>query len=119
MERICRECGAPLTGRADKCFCSDGCRTAWHNRRYCEQKRPTVTVNGILRRNRALLEAIYTLGVCRIRLSDSRITGYDAHYFTAVERTPLHRPRYRLYEFSFDLRGGWICRLRKEPRAAI
>src|ERR1700733_10594063 len=39
ISRSCKECDALLVGRIDQRFCSDSCRTSYHNRRsYVERK---------------------------------------------------------------------------------
>ena len=106
MERVCRECGAPLAGRSDKRFCCDDCRTAYHNRRYREADAVAVRVNRILRLNRRILTALHSAGIQCISLSDSRMGGFDRHYFTAMEKAPLRRAVYHCYEYSFIIRRG-------------
>ena len=113
MERFCRECGAPLSGRSDKQFYCGECRTSYHNRNYDKEKKGTAGVNRILKANRRLLEAVYAAGLRRISLKDKRLRGYDERYFTSVEHRPLRRTRYYCYEFSFQIRGGCICALAK------
>lgn len=113
MERFCRECGAPLTGRKDKQFCNDDCRTAWHNRKYYNRLREMAEVNRILRRNHTLLESVHSLGLRSIRLSDRRLAGYDVHFFTSIEKPLIGPVVYHLYEYSYRIRGNKICRLAK------
>ena len=112
MDRFCRECGAPITGRRDKRFCSDACRTSWHNHMYYKRD-PTTAVNRVLARNRRILEAVCAAGVRSVSFSDRRMAGYDRRYFTSVERYPLRFARYRVYEYSFSILAGRICRLTK------
>jgi len=39
ISRSCKECDGLLVGRIDQCFCSDACRTSYHNRRKYEEKK--------------------------------------------------------------------------------
>lgn len=119
MENLCRECAAPLTGRSDKQFCSDACRTAYHNRRYREQGNDTLRINRILSANRRILASLYEAGVRDISLSDNRLSGFDSRYCTAVRRCPLRRTSYRCYEFGYLIAGGRICRITRHPEDAI
>ena len=113
MERLCRECGTPFTGRSDKKFCSDGCRTSWHNRRYSQMLSRAAAVNRALMRNRRLLEAFYEMGIRSISVDDIRMAGFDRHYYTSVEKPPLRPAVYHCYEFSYVLRRGLLCRIAK------
>ncbi|MBP5506169.1 MAG: hypothetical protein J6X89_08760 [Bacteroidales bacterium] len=116
MERLCRECAAPLAGRSDKQFCCDACRTAWHNRRYRQEQMDLTSVNKVLRHNRKLLARVFKAGLSTIRLSDSRMRGYDIRFFTQVEHHLLRPAQYHCYEFSYVIVLGRICRIEKEPR---
>ena len=113
MERFCRECGAPLSGRSDKKFCSDACRTAFHNRQYYIEKRPTQAINRILRQNRWLLERVYLSGRRKVSLDELQRIGYDMRFATRVERSALGASRYHCYEYSYSIRHGAIIRLEK------
>ena len=113
MERVCRECGAPLTGRSDKKFCSSDCRTSWHNRNYSDMLRKAAAVNRVLMRNRKLISAVYEKGIRNISINDIRMAGFDRRYFTSVEKPPLRPSVYHCYEFSYVLRRGRILRLSK------
>lgn len=113
MERFCRECGTPLSGRSDKQFCCDDCRISYHNRLYYSNKKPTREVNRILSYNRSLLARLHRSGVKSISLSDERLMGYNCRYFTSVEHRPLRPARYHCYEFSYSLVRGRLCMIRK------
>lgn len=119
MENLCRECAAPLTGRSDKQFCSDACRTAYHNRRYRELWHDTVLINRILRENRRILASLFEEGVRDINLSDYRLKGFDSRYCTAVKRYLLGRTAYRCYEYGYSISGGRICRITRYADGAI
>ena len=113
MERLCRECATPLAGRSDKQFCSDACRTAYHNRRYRQESGYITQTNKVLRRNRRILSIVFASGIKTIRLSDRRLSGFDKSLYTAVRKHLLRRAEYFCYEFSYILSGGRICRLTK------
>lgn len=119
MGKVCRECAAPLAGRSDKQFCSDACRTAYHNRKYREQWHDTARINRILRANRRILALLCETGVREISLADDRLKGFDFRYCTAVKRYPLRRTAYRCYEFGYLIAGGRICRITRYTDGAI
>jgi hypothetical protein len=55
---VCIECNTRVQGRADKKFCSDACRNAYHNKNRTEIMMGDTQiklVNQILRRNRSIL----------------------------------------------------------------
>ena len=55
MARQCPQCGAPFHGRSDKRFCSDGCRSDFHNERRRAEEKELRSVNRILSANWRLL----------------------------------------------------------------
>ena len=55
--RLCIECGSTIIGRVDKKFCSDLCRNAYNNIRSRDKNNLMRKVNGILRKNRSILES--------------------------------------------------------------
>ncbi|MBQ5435932.1 MAG: DUF2116 family Zn-ribbon domain-containing protein, partial [Bacteroidales bacterium] len=55
MERRCIRCGAPLRGRADRKFCSDACRTDYHNELRRQDEKALREVNRILAANWKIL----------------------------------------------------------------
>ncbi len=56
MKKIeCVECAMTFTGRSDKKFCSDQCRSAFNNRMNSDSTSVMRNVNNILRKNRRIL----------------------------------------------------------------
>ncbi len=116
MEKCCKECGAPLAGRADKQFCCDGCRTAYHNRIYRAQRHPAAVVECILRRNRRLLSQVHSVGRKSVRLSELSRLGFDHRFFTSREpRWLFAGALYHCYEYTFTICLGRICFIKKTP----
>lgn len=115
-EKQCKECGAPLAGRSDKQFCCDGCRTAYHNRLYRTQRLPEAAVECVLRRNRRLLAEVHSAGRGSVRLSDLSRRGFDSRFFTAMEPCGIFGTAvYHCYDYSFTIRLGRICSIKKMP----
>lgn len=117
MERFCRECGEPLSGRSDKQFCCPECRTAYHNRGYTSDNIATNAVNRILRYNRRLLAQLYRAGVRNLSLADERLMGYNLHYYTSVDRHLLRPAKYHCYEFSYCIVRGRMRGIKKRGGA--
>jgi hypothetical protein len=84
MNTSCLECSEKITGRADKKFCCDQCRTQFHNRATASEARVMREVNAVLRKNRRILSDI---------LGDSEVT-----------RIPREKLLTRGFDFTFSTR---------------
>src|SRR3546814_11771683 len=82
MERKCQECGEPVAGRSDKKFCSDQCRTSYHNRVNSSANQLLRQINRILKRNRRILVALNDTGKTIVPVQRLLERGFDFRYFT-------------------------------------
>lgn len=78
----CEECGAEMKGRSDKRFCSDSCRSAFHNRMNSDASNFVRNVNNILRKNRRILEENNPKGKARVHRDKLLEQGFKFTYFT-------------------------------------
>jgi hypothetical protein len=84
--RNCLECGHRISGRVDKKFCNDHCRTAWHNKLQGDQNNYMRSVNTILRRNRRILADLSTSGTKKVEPRILKRLGFEFDYFTHLQR---------------------------------
>ncbi len=99
MKRFCLECDERLLGRQDKKFCSDQCRSAYHNQQNRDTRQLIRKVNKVLRRNWRILSELYNSGHTRIHRSKLEIRGFQFQYFTHEVILPDGLP----YRFCYDL----------------
>lgn len=78
----CITCNAELTGREDKKFCDNYCRTSFHNRIQRFQNASTTKIVRILRKNRLILEYFYKSGKVSITENQLIDAGFNTDYFT-------------------------------------
>jgi len=86
-QRTCIECGDTLRGRSDKKFCSDSCRNTHNNRANNYSNESIRKINQALRRNRRILEDLYSRGKTTIHASLLLEKGYNFNYLTNYDRT--------------------------------
>lgn len=83
MKRTCLECGDALHGRSDKKFCSDACRNSHNNRLRCASGNLCVRrINGILARNRNIMEALNPDGKTSVHVNRMLSKGFNFGYHT-------------------------------------
>ena len=97
--KLCKECDRPIYGRADKKFCSDACRSTFNNRLKAEQINYVRKINGVLRRNRSILERLNPGGKSKTHRDILAREGFNFSYFTNTYRTRTGDE----YRFCYDL----------------
>lgn len=60
MEQFCLDCGERIYGRSDKKFCSDACRSAYHNAKNRDHSSLMRQVHRTLRKNLRILKRLNT-----------------------------------------------------------
>lgn len=97
-ERNCLDCGEPLRGRVDKKFCNDSCRNNYNNQLNSESHNLVRNINGILRRNRRILEELNPEGKTKITQKKLSAQGFNLTYFTHIYQTLTGKT----YHFCYD-----------------
>lgn len=95
------ECGEAFLGRVDKRFCSDACRSTFHNRQNSDANNFVRNINNILRKNRRILEGMNPSGKASVHRDKLLAEGFKFSYFTNEYRTKTGN-RYRfVYEQGY------------------
>ena len=114
-KKTCPVCGDTFTGRVDKKFCSDQCRTEFNNKSNKDVTNYMRNINGVLRKNRKILEKLNPQGKTKVpkkRLVDK---GFDFHYFTSTYTTKAGTVYYFCYEQGFlPLEGDFYALVKKD-----
>lgn len=100
-ERLCLECNQLLRGRKDQKFCSDYCRNSFNNRQNEDANKYVRRINGILRKNRRILEKLNPTGkntVDGITLAEE---GFNFHYYTNQYTTQKGGTYFFCYDFGY------------------
>lgn len=114
-KRNCSECKSPFLGRADKKFCSADCRSSHNNRMNRNANNYVRKVNGILRRNRRILEDLNPEGKTRVMGKTLRSAGFQFDYHTSVYRTKKGAEYYFTYEHGYlALDNDYFMLVRRE-----
>ena len=80
--KTCLHCRKIFRGRSDKKFCSSLCRSAFNNVHRTQQSDSIVRINGILRKNRNLLQSLYLKGPKLITRKLLEEKGFQMNYHT-------------------------------------
>ena len=104
----CLECQRSLNGRADKMYCDDYCRTAYHNRKYRNLQKELGSVNAILTKNRSILSRLYVDELSLVSRTQLVEEGFDFRYTTSLESYKDYNCRY-CYEYGVVSLGASMC----------
>lgn len=102
----CLECGKKLSGRADKKYCNDSCRSAFLNRKYRVANREIGRINRILKNNHKILSDIMVNGVYECSTRELFIKGFNFDYFTSLD--PQALPVMYCYEIGYQITGDRV-----------
>jgi hypothetical protein len=86
-EKKCIECGKVMFGRADKKYCSDGCRSAHNNKNLTSASNYIRRTNHLLSRNRKILEKLNPEGKKKVHRDQLMKAGFDFNFYTNVYET--------------------------------
>lgn len=102
MERLCLYCHESIYGRVDKKFCSDQCRNAYNNEKNAGSENHVRRINGILHRNRKLLESI-SGKINKIIVPAISFTnaGFNFSYYTSSFTTKKGHIYFFCYEYGY------------------
>lgn len=81
-KKTCIVCGDEITGRPDKRFCSDNCRSTHHNRHNSDHTNFIRNINHTLRKNRRILEGLNPDGKATVHRDKLMEMGFNFRYFT-------------------------------------
>jgi len=109
-KRTCPVCGDKLTGRIDKKFCSDQCRTEYNNKHNQYSNNYIRQINRILRKNRRIMEGLNPLGKTKVHKRKLVDRGFDFKYFTSIYETTTGNTYYFCYEQGYlPLEGDYYA----------
>lgn len=99
--RKCQECGQKLSGRKDQKFCSDYCRNGYNNKLNEESNKNVRKINGILRKNRRIMEELNPKGKVNIDGISMAEKGFNFHYYTNIYTTQKGGQYFFCYDFGY------------------
>lgn len=80
----CLTCGKALTGRLDKKYCDDQCRSSYNNRSRKSHEKRILETYRKLRRNRTILKSLCPTGKATVRKEFLIEMEFDFSIFTSI-----------------------------------
>jgi hypothetical protein len=106
---VCIECGETFRGRIDKRFCSDSCRSSYHNRANGDETNFMRNINNILRKNRRIMAELNPDGKAYLHRDKLMEKGFKFSYFTNEYRTRAGKTYRFCYEQGYtEAENGYL-----------
>lgn len=102
-KKLCLNCSLPVSGRTDKKFCDDACRSTYHSRFNSADADYVKRINQQLKRNRKILQALNPKGKAKVSRKELLARGFDFQCFTGIYKTEKHACYYFCYEMGYLL----------------
>jgi hypothetical protein len=117
--RNCLECSDRLIGRVDKKFCSDSCRTSFHNKNNGIEIQSIRFIDSRLKRNRKILMDCFleqNVLDSQIELRKILKKGFVFDFHTHIEKMPNGIEYQFCYEFGYSQLGeNQIHLIKQQP----
>lgn len=102
LNKSCHYCGEPVSGRADKKFCDDTCRTAFNNGNAVSRDHLVRSVNYKLMKNRRVLQdMVPEEGKIKVSFQRLQNAGFDFKYHTHTYTTQKGATYVFCYDYGY------------------
>jgi hypothetical protein len=101
VNKVCETCGDKIKGRADKKFCSDDCRTSYHNTMNRDSSKFMKNINNILRKNRRIMATLNPDGKSKVSKTQLLDEGFNFAYHTNEFKTKAGKTYYFCYDQGY------------------
>ncbi len=109
-KRECQVCGRELLGRRGQKYCSDQCRTEYHNVANKDSSNFMRNINRRLRKNWRILKKNNPRGKAKVTKAKLIDEGFNFNYFTNIYKTRKGAVYYFCYDQGYlELENDWLA----------
>ncbi len=116
IERKCLTCGDQITGRADKKYCSDECRTTAHNKTKADNYHSPIvrnTTNALIKNRRILQTVLADQETIKANKDSLSKMGFNFKFFTSLHITNNSKTYYYCFDYGYlPLANDWYLIVR-------
>lgn len=102
--RLCLQCDKPIkSGRTDKKFCNEGCRSVYHNAKHTGEPPEMRRINKVLKNNRETLKSLLGKDAERICIRETLSKrGFKFDYHTHFVISHFHNNQFTFcYDYGY------------------
>lgn len=101
MSKYCIACESVITGRSDKKFCDNNCRSDFNNQINKNRDFLMRKINKILKRNKLILGRFFVQENIALDTSILAAAGFDFNYYTHMEKDKQGNLYTYCYEYGY------------------
>jgi len=104
ITRQCLQCEKPIkSGRTDKKFCNEGCRSVYHNSKITSEPPEMRRINTVLKNNREILKALLAKKYEQIITHERLVkNGFNFDYLTHYVTSRFQNNKYTFcYDYGY------------------
>ena len=114
-QRVCLNCGTPITGRPDKKFCCSRCKNEWNNSITGPERRHRNRIISILTKNYQLLQMALESGDRAPEIASLVDAGFRPDNVTGFRRIRRGRDEYSCFDISYNKTEARLYNIRRAP----
>ena len=103
MNNYCIACETLITGRSDKKFCNNNCRSDYNNQVNKDRDFLMRRINKILKRNKLILSRFFLQEKLSLNTSILTAAGFDFNYYTHREKDEMGNLYTYCYEYGYAI----------------
>ena len=105
MSIACRSCGEKISGRSDKKFCDDYCRSSFHQKSKAKDS-IIKNMNSRLNRNRNIIKKLIDEGKKKCTTQQLIFLGFDFSIHTSIYMNEIGETCYYCYDRGYISKGN-------------
>jgi hypothetical protein len=106
-----------MSGRSDKKFCDDACRSNYHYRVSSESNNTIRRINNQLKRNRKVLQQLVApVNNTKIPISELQEAGFNLRYFTHTTVNEAGEEYRVCYDYAYRSIDNDVCLVVKSKK---
>lgn len=117
MKKLCLYCNESLSGRSDKKFCDDQCRSSHFQKTKTEVSDSFKLINKVLKNNRLILIRLNPSGKTKTTRAMMMTAGFDLNFHTHLFTTSTGNTYVFCYDYGYlELQNNEFLLVKRVPK---
>lgn len=105
--KICLYCAKKISGRVDKKFCNNNCRSTYHNDLFSNKINYVRQINYLLQKNRKILAQAFAAKACekKVPVHELYLQGFSSMHYTHQHQINKNNCYNFCYDYGYKMVG--------------